>query len=193
MICQNGTMQSGIVRSMFTLPAVVTLLAATSAKASSEREVEYGNYVCVSDRAVGFQPSENASQEIYSGRIQLDPTKQKFFIRISPVTVEANPDKAAQIDVHSPSFCNDLFGSTPDGLWLKSGFDIDMYNILCLSHSILEITTSGTPTKYYSSNKNIFHGLFADVFWIGDDWNFFWATRYRPFAYMLEGRCDLVK
>jgi hypothetical protein len=58
--------------------------------APDEREVQYGKYVCVTDRAVGFQNSP-ADNQRFAGAIQMSPDKQRFFVTIRKVQKVSDP------------------------------------------------------------------------------------------------------
>jgi hypothetical protein len=47
-------------------------------------KVEYGKYVCITDRAVGFQTPENSTDR-YAGTVLVSPERQKFFATIHKV------------------------------------------------------------------------------------------------------------
>jgi hypothetical protein len=67
--------------------AGMTMYAAVGAE---EKEVEYGKYVCITDRAVGFQTPENSTNR-YAGSILLPPEHQKFFATIHQVQKVDSP------------------------------------------------------------------------------------------------------
>ena len=54
------------------------------AAGAEEKKVEYGKYVCITDRAVGFQTPEHSTGR-YAGTILMSPERQKFFATIRKV------------------------------------------------------------------------------------------------------------
>jgi len=46
---------------------------------------------------------------------------------------------------------------------------------MCLSRTYLRINTGDSDYDFYSADKNIFHSIGGDVFWIYSGWLFKWA------------------
>jgi hypothetical protein len=69
------------------ITAQVTVYAAAEPQG---KEVEYGKYICITDRAVGFQTPEH-STDLYAGSILPSPERQKFFATIHKIQKVALP------------------------------------------------------------------------------------------------------
>jgi hypothetical protein len=153
--------------------------------AADEQPVEYGKYVCITDRAVGFQTPENGGQR-YAGSILMSPEKQKFFATIRKIdTIALDPTVGwikHGIIQHIPERCfakehiENLEKQWQAGKGMNySGPNVDDFFEWCLAHNAVELTSGSLTYKYYSINKNVFVDQFADRFWISNGWKFSWT------------------
>ena len=186
------------------LLALIATLVPALATAEGEKEVQYGKYVCITDRSVGLQTPENGTQR-YAGSIQMSPERQRFFATISKIgTVPLNGPQSWIKDgvvQHVPERC-----FSPENIqkleeqWQRGsgmnymGPNVQDFAEWCLAKSAIQITIGDLTEKYYSIGKNVFLTNFGDRFWISNGWRFTWS--FNNFAgdyYMMEGRCDLIK
>jgi hypothetical protein len=171
-----------------------------SAYAEDAKQVEYGKYVCVTDRAVGIQTAER-THERFAGAIQVSPERQKFFVTIQKVERAEPPHllKDGFIE-HNFQYCfNKEAISKLDEQWEKGGLNYGGPNIndfaeWCLARSRIEVNAGLGAGKYYSTGKNVFVDGFGNKFHISSGWKFLWSfTNFAGDFYMLEGRCDLIR
>jgi hypothetical protein len=66
--------------------ALLACLLPIPVTAEDWQDVQYGKYLCVTDRAVGFQTPPNSSQR-YAGVIEMSTDRQKFFATIKKIEV----------------------------------------------------------------------------------------------------------
>jgi hypothetical protein len=168
---------------------------------AEEKKVEYGKYVCITDRAVGFQTPEHSTDR-YAGTILMSPERQKFFATIRKVLKVDTPFgmlKDGFIE-HYPERC--FSKETIENLgrqWESEGYhyigpDVENFMEWCLARSAVELTTGSVTTKYYSTGQNIFVDNFGNRFWMFNGWRFLWNfDNFAGDSYMIEGRCDLIK
>jgi hypothetical protein len=169
---------------------------------ASKQMPRYGKYICVTDRAVGFQTGTDNQR--YSGKIQVSPSLQKFFVTIKKIkNYDDNPlPEPDGIVVHIPKYC---FGEKTiqnlqkqwegiEGSYIRPY--IFEYEEACLSRNLAVIAAGKDlpVTTYYSTKENIFVNELHDRFWIFVNGGFVWNyTNLMGDHYMLEGRCDLVE
>ena len=187
-----------MMRRLFLAFAIVAL----SASHGYGQEAEYGKYICITDRAVGLQTSENGAER-YGGAIQMSPGKQKFFVTISKIeTLPLNgPQKWVKDGViqHVPERC-----FSPENIeklerqWQNGGGNfaapnVENFSDWCLARSAAQLN-DGTFTKvYYSTGRNVYLNSIGDRFWIFEGGRrFSWMYSTGLVEYILEGRCDLV-
>lgn len=122
---------------------VCLLVLASSDVASQEKIVEYGHYLCVTDRAVGFQPDGTGR---YAGEIQMSPDHQKFFAEILKITQGQRnvfaEDMSKNYLLHDHAFCSQTFENLEKewkaGDTGKSPVN-EMFFSSCLAKSVLVI------------------------------------------------------
>jgi hypothetical protein len=169
---------------------VCYLLAWTpSHVAAHENAVEDGHNVCITDRAVGFQPSENGTGR-YAGAIQVSPERQKFFLEIKAIKQTPYGDTF----VHNLEYCSSpkRFEELVKAWDARSSFLSEVFINMCLVKTIAVINNS---SKYYSLGENFFESVpGGDTFYFWNGWNFSWHESLgSEYSYLMEGRCDLQK
>jgi hypothetical protein len=83
MIIKHMTSTSHVIGQAVGFCAIAAQITICAAGEPAGKEVEYGKYVCITDRAVGFQtPEHSTERERYAGSILPSPDHQKFFADI---------------------------------------------------------------------------------------------------------------
>jgi hypothetical protein len=171
------------------------------AAGTEEKKIEYGKYVCITDRAVGFQTPEHSTDR-YAGTILMSPERQKFFATIRKVVKVDTPFgmlKDGFIEHYSERCFSKENVENLEKQWESGGINYNGPNIedfmkWCLARSAVELTAGSVTTKYYSTGQNIFFDDFGNKFWIYNGWRFLWDFENSAGGfYMIEGRCDLIK
>jgi hypothetical protein len=189
-------------RLLWMIPLIV-LAAMAPAAADDVPEPQFGTYVCVTDRAVGFQGGSTSNgKERFAGNIRLPPEYQRFFVTLRKIALADHFTVDGWL-AHPPGQCfSDQVMKRLQGEWENNGNSVGHYEYpdirnfqqQCLATSEVQIKAGATKWSYYGIGNNIFTNELADRFWIYSNGGFVWHhTNDNHDQYLLEGRCDLVK
>lgn len=131
------------------------------ATVGNAQEVQYGKYVCITDRAVGLQTRPNSTDR-YAGGIRLKPELQKFFATISKIQIAERCFSSETIQA-----LENARRSEPESILSPPPYGLQYFTNSCLARSMLYVDTGELSTSYYySPSMNIFLDKFGDRFWI---------------------------
>ena len=190
---------------LFRMISLITLAVIAPAAAD---ELQYGTYVCVTDRAVGIQTSASNDNERFAGNIILTPERQRFFVTIRKMPAEGFIRDGWTVHLSERCFSEETTkrlqrdwennGKSEGGYQYPTSSDFQKW---CLATSQLRIKMGDRKQDYYNgsmsavNNNNLFiEEIFGGRFLIRPTGEFVWnfASDFRD-QYMLEGRCELVK
>jgi hypothetical protein len=120
--------------------ALILLLTTPRLSIADNTEVQYGTYVCITDRTVEIQSSKD-SNERYAGAIKVGPERERFFITIHEIT-QADSVFETQKDgwsLHNPRTCKGMLEHY-EAEWKEHGtflFGAD----ICFAKSELHVKT----------------------------------------------------
>jgi hypothetical protein len=126
------------------------------AAGAEEKKVEYGKYVCITDRVVGFQTPEHSTDR-YAGTILMSPERQKFFATIRKVLKVDTPSAMLKDGFiqHYPERCfskgniENLEKQWESGVPSYTGPDVESFTDWCLARSAVELPTGSATTKCF--------------------------------------------
>jgi len=175
-------------------------LGSNSTAMAANAHLEYGQYLCKSDRTAMIQLSPKQKDKGFAGNIHIPPDFQTIYLTIGKV--QNSDHDGPDVITHRTDTCfssqqmnalkGDIDLDAPSASTMPEG-DKQVFITQCLASSRLDIKTGSSSLPYYSLGRNTYEGLIGGRFFIANNLDFVWYFySLENDLYVSQGHCGFL-